>query len=49
LWILAKKKKRNRISKIHFIELRKLNKLKGPSEDISVPRRPGRKATTRVK
>jgi hypothetical protein len=42
-WTLAKKK---RISKIQFTELQKLNKLKCPSEDASVPLGREKKAIT---
>jgi hypothetical protein len=45
-WILARKKKNN-IPKIQSTELRKVNKLKGPNEDASVPLGREKKATTR--
>jgi hypothetical protein len=48
-WILAKKKKRKkkyRIPKIQSTELKKVNKLKCPSEDASVPLGREKKAIT---
>jgi hypothetical protein len=44
--MLAKKKKKYRLSKIQSTELRKLKKLKCPSEDASVPLGREKKATT---
>lgn len=44
---IKQKKKKYRISKIQSIELKKVNKLKGPSEDASVPLGREKKATTR--
>ena len=41
------KKKKYRIPKIQSTELKKVNKLKGPSEDTSVPLGRGKKAITR--
>ena len=35
--VSQKKKKKYRISKIQSTELKKVNKLKGPNEDTSVP------------
>ena len=47
MWILAKKKKKKyRIPKIQSTELKKLNKLKCPSEDASVPLGREKKAIT---
>ena len=46
-WILAKNKKKYRIPKIQSTELKKVNKLKSPSEDASVPLKREKKATTR--
>ena len=46
-WILAKKKKKKvQIPKIQPKELKKVNKLKGSSEDASVPLGREKKATT---
>jgi hypothetical protein len=48
-WILAKKRKRKSTEypKIQSTELKKVNKLKGPSEDSSVPLGREKKATGR--
>ena len=47
-WILAKKRKRKSTEypKIQSTELKKVNKLKGPSEDTSVPLGREKKAIT---
>jgi hypothetical protein len=42
-----KTKQKNRIHKIEFAELKKINKLKDPSEDFSVPLGREKKAITR--
>jgi hypothetical protein len=44
---ISKKKKKYRIPKIQSTELQKVNKLKGPSEDIWVLLRREKKAITR--
>ena len=43
---ISQKKKKYRIPKIHFTELKKLNKLKCPSENSSVPLGRKKKAIT---
>jgi hypothetical protein len=43
---ISQKKKKYRVPKIKYTELKKKNKMKGPSEDASVPLGRQKKATT---